>query len=125
MPDPAAFPAELFDSVLECLNSDESKFRHLLSPQQKLDRVENLRACSLVSHSWHSICTLKLYSEFQSAGDRHSFSVLWHFLRTVMERPDLGALVKYLDLRECEYEVRSRDTEYVNAQEQERRIQEM
>ena len=100
MHDPGALPAELFDTILEYLNHDESSLPYLFGPQRQDVKVADLRACSLVSRAWYRRATLKLYSRFKYAAYRQSFSVLWQFLRTVVEKPRLGANVQHLDLRE-------------------------
>ena len=106
MRDPVILPVEIIDNILEYLNRDESSLPYLFRPQREAVRVRNLHACSLVSRLWYRRSTLKLYSRFQHRGDRDSFTTLWRFLRTVVEKPELGALVQHLDLREWQRKVR-------------------
>ncbi|MCJ1338256.1 hypothetical protein MMC09_003542 [Bachmanniomyces sp. S44760] len=101
MPDPAALPVELFDIILQCLAQDYSTLPYLHKPETAWIMVADLHACSLVSRAWNVQSTPRLYSDFRCLGDRHSFAQLWHFLRTVVAKPALGAMVQHLDVRDC------------------------
>ena len=100
MHNPGVLPAELFDTILECLNHQEPSLPYPPHIRWETVRVANLHACSLVSRAWYRRSTPKLYSRFQHDRYRHSFASLWQFLRTVVEKPELGACVQHLDLRQ-------------------------
>ena len=124
MQGPVILPVEIIDNILEYLNRDGSSLPYLFRPQREVARVTNLHACSLVSRLWYRRSTLKLYSRFQHLGDRDSFTNLWRFLRTIVEKPELGALVQHLDLRDGQPENIS-DPVLLNAREERSRRHEL
>lgn len=100
MPDRMALPAEILASILLDIYGDGPRQPDLLRASDENERIKSLHACCLVNRDWRAQSTPVLYSKFQHKGDENSFAKLWHFLRTIVEKPELGALVKHLDLRE-------------------------
>ena len=95
-----ALPAEIIISILLNIAEDGGIQPYLLCPNVESERNKSLHACCLVNRSWYAQSIRVLYSRFKYKSDEHSFAKLWHFLRTIVEKPELGALVKHLDLRD-------------------------
>ena len=100
MPNLESLPPELFDAILNYLNRDAPTSLQLFSAEEEKERMTSLRACALVNRNWYMYATPKLYSAYQCRGDRHPFSRLWYFLRTMLDRPDIACLVEHVDLQD-------------------------
>lgn len=124
MHDPVALPTEIIEIIYDYLNDDESSLPYLLRPQREAVRVTDLRAFSLVSRALHHRFTPKLYSRLQYTENRHLFSILWQFLRTIVKKPELGALVQHLDFREWQRDTIS-DSDFIDNREDQLALDEL
>lgn len=96
--DPSALPPELFDSILDYLTPDVSFKLPLATDFHEWDQLADLFACNIVNRAWHVYTLPRLYRSFRYEVCVHSFSRLWKFLRTVVQKPSLAALVRGLYL---------------------------
>lgn len=86
MPNPADLPQELFNTVLDYTEHDGLDLRTLC----------DLR---LLDRQWCGVVNVRMFSRWVYDGDKYSFLSLWKFLRTVISKPDIAALVRTLDVR--------------------------
>ena len=119
-----ALPAEIFASIFLNIRDDGPIQPYRLRARNENDRVKTLHACCLVNRSWRAHFTPFLYSKFKHTSDENSFAKLWYFLRTIIEKPELGALVKHLDLRE-RYSWTAEHKEEVSPREERSRLREL
>ncbi|KAL4883968.1 hypothetical protein BJY04DRAFT_183609 [Aspergillus karnatakaensis] len=85
---------------------------HLILPQEIVDIINEYvvegrpddvhfsgsvsKQLCLVNRYWNRVFTPKLYARFEFPGDINKLDSLWFFLRTLVQRPDLAALVRDL-----------------------------
>ena len=100
MPDPSALPAETIYNILHQL--DEDRLGSLrLHQDYPTEYIQSLHACCLLSRSWYAQANSLLYWKFRHISKENSWTQFWRFLRTVLfENPELGKLVRHLDLRD-------------------------
>ena len=95
-----ALPPEIIANILSFVTDSGLGKPYLLRPNDEDQRVKNLSTCCLINRDWYIESTSMLYSRFRHTARSDSFAKIWHFLRTIVEKPDLGALVKHLDFRD-------------------------
>ena len=93
-------PPEIFALILQSVHTEDSSEPYLLRVSDEHERLKNLQACCLVNRDWHTQSVPLLNSRFENTGDENSFAKLWHFLRTIVENPELIKFVKQLDFRD-------------------------
>lgn len=90
--DPGQLPSELFDMIYD----------DAFSNIQSADFTADLSQMCKFNRSWHRHLTPRLYSCFACDGDIDRYQKLWWFWRTIVMNDNLAAMVRRVDIRDCD-----------------------
>jgi hypothetical protein len=61
--------------------------------------LAQLSQLTLVNRRWRDLCLPTLYAKYSHNGARHSYTLLWQFLRSIMRNPRIAAMAQEVSIR--------------------------